>query len=98
MRASRCEKAIGDLIREAAKGVKGECGRIAVCGEMSSILLSEGNAEGTIKLEHLWDEITRGYGVYTLCGYLSSAFPNKTESHIFEAICAEHSAVHGLGY
>jgi DNA-binding NarL/FixJ family response regulator len=94
----RCEKAIGDLIRKAAKGVKGECGRVAVCGEMSSILLSEGNAEGTIKLEHLWDEITRGYGVYTLCGYLSSAFPNKTESHIFEAICAEHSAVHGVGY
>ena len=94
----RCAKVIGDLIMGAAKGRKGEHGRVAVCGEISSILLSRGNAEGAIKLEHLWDEITRGYNVHTLCGYLSSAFPGKESSPILEGICAEHSAVHGLGY
>jgi DNA-binding response OmpR family regulator len=92
----RCAKVIGDLIMGAGKGVKGQHGRVAVCGEISSILLSGGKAEGAIKLEHLWDEITRGYDVQTLCGYLSSAFPNKENNPIFEGICAEHSAVHGL--
>jgi hypothetical protein len=94
----RCAKVIGDLIMRAAKGVKGEHGRVAVCGEIAPTLLSKGNAEGAIQLEHLWDEITRGYGVHTLCGYLSSAFPDKENSPIFQRICAEHSAVHGLGY
>ena len=94
----RCKQVIGDLIMGAAKGVKGEHGRVVVCGEIAPTLLSKGNAEGAIKLEHLWDEITKGYGVHTLCGYLSSAFPNKENNPIFERICAEHSAVHGLGY
>jgi DNA-binding NarL/FixJ family response regulator len=94
----RCAKVIGDLIIEAAKGVKGEHGRVVVCGEIAPTLLSKGNAEGAVKLEHIWDEITRGYGVHTMCGYLSSAFPDKERSPILERICAEHSAVHGLGY
>jgi len=90
----RCAKVIGDLITGAAKRVRGEHGRVVVCGEIAPTLLSKGNAEGAIKLEHLWDEITRGYGVHTLCGYLLSAFPDKENSPIFEGICAEHSAVH----
>jgi DNA-binding NarL/FixJ family response regulator len=93
-----CAKVIGDLIMGATKGVKGKRGRVVVCGEIAPALLSKGNTEGAIKLEHLWDEITKGYGVHTLCGYLLSAFPNKENSPIFAKICAEHSAVHGLGY
>jgi len=95
---ARCAKVIDDLIMGAAKGVKGEHGRVVVCGEIAPTLLSKGNAEVAIKLEQLWDEITKDYGVHTLCGYVSSAFPDKESSPILEAICAEHSAVHGLGY
>jgi DNA-binding NarL/FixJ family response regulator len=91
----RCAKVVGDLVMGAAKGVKGEHGRVVVCGEIAPTLLSKGNAEGAIRLEHMWDEITRGYGVHTLCGYLSSAFPDKGSSPVLEGICAEHSAVHG---
>jgi DNA-binding NarL/FixJ family response regulator len=94
----RCTQVIGDLTMGAAKGVKGEDGRVVVCGEIAPTLLSKGNAEGAIKLEHLWDDITRRYGVHTLCGYLSSAIPHRESSAIFEGICAEHSAVHGLRY
>jgi DNA-binding NarL/FixJ family response regulator len=91
----RCRKVIGDLVMEAAKGVKGKHGQVKVCGEIAPIMLSKGNAEGAIKLEHLWDEITKGYGVHTLCGYLSSSFSDKESSPIFERICAKHSASHG---
>jgi hypothetical protein len=96
----RCRKVIGDLVIGAAKGVKGEHGQVVVCGEIEPTLLCKGNAEGAIKLEHLWDEITEGYGVHTLCGYLWSAFPDRESSQIFRRICGEHSAVHGreLGY
>jgi DNA-binding NarL/FixJ family response regulator len=91
----RSRKVIGDLVMGAAKGVKGEHGQVVVCGEIAPTLLSKGNAEGAIKLEHLWDEITKGYGVHTLCGYLWSAFPDRESSPIFRRICGEHSAVHG---
>ena len=93
-----CRKVISDLVVGVAKGVKAEHGRVVVCGEIAPTLLSKGNAEGAIKLEHLWDEITKGYDVHTLCGYLSSAFPDRENSPILERICAEHSAVHRLGY
>ena len=94
----RCTRVIGDLIMGAADGAKTESGRVVVCGEIAPTLLSGGYAEGAIQLENLWDKITRGYGVDTLCGYLSSAFPNNENSSIFGRICAIHSAVHGLGY
>ena len=90
----RCTKVVGDLIIEAAKSVNGTTSLVAVCGETAPILLSKGHAEGAIKLEHLWDEITRNYGLHTFCGYLSSAFPLHEADPIFQRICAEHSAVH----
>jgi len=92
-----CGKVISDLIVGAAKGVKGKHGHVVVCGEIAPTLLSKGDAEAAIKLEHLWDEITRDYGVHTLCGYLWRAFPDGESSSIFERICAEHSAVRGAG-
>jgi hypothetical protein len=94
----RCAKVIGDLVTGAAKGVKGAHGRVVVCGEIAPTLLSKGNAEGAIELERLWDEITRGYGVHTLCGYLWSAFPDRESGPIFRRICGEHSALHGQRY
>lgn len=91
----RCKKVVGDLIMVAAKGVNGEHTWVAVCGETAPTLLSTGSAEGAIKLERLWDEITREYGIHTMCGYLSSAFPHHEANPIFQRICAEHSIVHG---
>lgn len=90
----RCTEVIGDLITRAAKGIKTAEGRVAVCGEIAPTLLSKGNAEGAILLEHLWDEITKAYGVHTLCGYPSNAFSHHEGNTVFQRICAEHSAVH----
>jgi hypothetical protein len=92
---ARCTKVVGDLIMGAAKGVRGANGRVVVCGEIAPTLLSKGDGEGAIQLERLWDEITRRYGVHTLCGYLLSAFPHHEADPVFQRICAEHSAVHG---
>jgi DNA-binding NarL/FixJ family response regulator len=90
-----CAKVIGDVVRLAAQGVRGEHARVMVCGEIAPTMLSKGNAEGAIRLEHLWDEITRDYGVHTHCGYIWSASPERETNPVFERICAEHSAVHG---
>ena len=96
----RCAKLVGEVVARAAKSAKGEHVRVAICGECAPTLLAEGNAEAAIRLEHLWDEITRRYDADTLCGYLGNAVPRQESSSIFERICAEHSAVQGcaLGY
>jgi len=90
-----CAKVIGDVVTLAAQGVRGEHARVMVCGEIAPTMLSKGNAEGAIELEHLWDEITRDYGVHTHCGYIWSASLRGESNAIFEKICAEHSAVCG---
>jgi DNA-binding NarL/FixJ family response regulator len=96
----RCARLVGDLILGAAQGAKGEHPRVAICGECAPTLLADGNTEAAIRLEHLWDEITRRYDADTLCGYIGSAVSRQESSPVFERICAEHSAVHGhaLGY
>ena len=91
----RCRRVMVELIMGAAKVVKKEPSQVVACGEIGPILLSRGNAEGAIQVEHLWDEITEGYGVHTLCGYLWSTLPDRESSPIFRRICGEHSAVHG---
>jgi DcmR-like sensory protein/response regulator receiver domain-containing protein len=82
----------GDLIGEAAKAVTGEHGRVAACGECAPFLWAQGKAEAAILLEHLWDEVGKSYDVDILCGYMLNSFQREHENHIYEKICAEHSA------
>lgn len=87
-------KVAGDLIVQAAKAVKGEYARVAACGECAPLLWAQGNAESAIRLEYLWDEIAKTYGVTVLCGYPLGSFQGEMGSHIFGKLSAVHSAVH----
>ncbi len=89
----RCLKAAGNLIATAAKASSGERPRVAACGECAPTLWEQGKADAAIEVEHLWDEIAKSYNVDVLCGYVLSSFQREQESHIYERICAEHSAV-----
>jgi DNA-binding NarL/FixJ family response regulator len=97
---ARCAARAREVITRAAETVKRKHARVAICGECAPLLLEAGNPEAAIRLEHLWDEITRQYEADTLCGYLWSSFPEHESDPVFRRICAEHSAVHGrhLGY
>ena len=88
------QKAADDLIAAAAKAVKGDASRIAACGECSPTLLKQGSVDAAIQLEHLWDEVSKAVGVDILCGYDVKDFQTEQERHIYERICAEHSAVY----
>jgi DNA-binding NarL/FixJ family response regulator len=86
-------KVTGDLIARTAESVEGEHARVAACGECAPLLWERGNTEGAVRLERLWDEIARSYGVQVFCGYPLGSFQGGTESYTFEIICAEHSRV-----
>lgn len=89
----RFGKATVDLIAKTAESVGGDTSRIAACGECAPMLWQKGNPEAAIRLEHLWDEVGKLYGIQIFCGYLLASFQGGIGSFVFERICKEHSAV-----
>ena len=81
-------------IREAAAASKAERPRVALWGECAPTLWRQGKAEAAIRLEQLWDEFVRAYGVDTLCAYPSNGSLRDQGSSIFQGICAAHTSVH----
>jgi DNA-binding NarL/FixJ family response regulator len=85
---------LGNLISTAAKTVKGKQARVAIFGEMCHLLLAQGNAEAAIQVEKLGTQLAETYDADILCGYYVRNVQGEMESHIFQRICAEHSAVY----
>jgi DNA-binding NarL/FixJ family response regulator len=86
-------KVFGDLLSLTLKAGKARHPRVAACGEFAPTLLAQGKVAAAIQVEHLTDEIARTCDVDILCGYVLTEFQREQESHIYERICAEHSAV-----
>ena len=89
---SRLFKVLNDLIDTASNGNGGT--RIVACGGLAPVLLSQGKPESAIKLEQLWDQVVKRYGLDTLCTYSRSSFESEQDSDVFQRICGLHSSVH----
>ena len=63
-------------------------------GEAVALLQAEGKADAAIRFEQLGNDLAKSYKVNILCAYPSSGFHGEEDNHVFESICAEHSAVH----
>jgi hypothetical protein len=58
------------------------------------VLWAQGNAEAAIQVEKLGNQLVKTYDMDILCGYSLSHVQGGMDSHIFQRICAEHSAVY----
>jgi CheY-like chemotaxis protein len=85
---------VGGLIEAAAKAARQQHHGVVACGECSPLLWAEGKADAAIRVEQLWDEVGKTFGVDLLCGYALSSFHGEQGEHVFQSICAEHSAVY----
>jgi len=92
--ATRFFQIAGGLIEAAAKAARQQHHGVVVCGEGTSVLWAEGKADAAIRVEQLWDEVRKSFGVDILCGYALSSFHGEEDEHVFQSICAEHSAVY----
>lgn len=81
----------GRLIEETAKAAKTDKPCVAVCGECASILWSQGKANAAVRLEQLWDRLTKMYDVDILCAYELNTVRKLKGRQVFRRICAEHS-------
>jgi hypothetical protein len=61
-------------------------------GEGADLLRKQGNAEAAIQDEKLCNQLTKRYDVDILCGYSLADAVQPMDEHIFQRICAEHSA------
>jgi DNA-binding NarL/FixJ family response regulator len=82
----------GGLIEAAAKAARQEHYGVVVCGECSPTLWAEGKADAAIRVEQLFNQVGKAFGLDLLCGYALSSFHDEEDAHVFQSICAEHSA------
>jgi len=82
------------LFDAAAKAGTQKHSRVVACGECAPFLWAEGKADAAIRVEQLWDEVGKTFAVDILCGYALSSFRGEEDEHVFQSICAEHSAVY----
>jgi MEDS: MEthanogen/methylotroph, DcmR Sensory domain len=85
---------VGGLIEAAAKAARQDQHGVVVCGEGTFVLWAEGKADAAIRVEQLWNEVGKTFGLDILCGYALNSFHRKEDEHVFQSICAEHSAVY----
>ena len=85
---------IGGSIGAAAKAAKSEQPRVAVFGEAVALLQAEGKADAAIRFEQLGNDLAKTHKVDILCAYPFSSFHGEQDEHVFQSICAEHSAVY----
>jgi hypothetical protein len=62
-------------------------------GEMTDLLARQGNLDGALRLEELWNELAETYTFSLLCAYSLSAFSEDTHDAALRAICNQHSHV-----
>ena len=92
--ATRFFEFAAGLIEAAAKAAREPHRGVVACGEDPSVLWAEGKADAAIRLEQLCDEVAKAFGLDMLCGYALSSFHGEEDEHVFQSICAEHSAVY----
>jgi hypothetical protein len=87
-------RGIGGLIEAAAKAAKSEQPQVVVFGEAVALLKAEGKADAAIRFEQLGNDLAKTHDVNILCAYPLSSFHGEEDEHVFQSICAEHSAVY----
>jgi DNA-binding NarL/FixJ family response regulator len=92
--STRFYPVVAGLIEAAAKAARQQHHGVVVCGEGTSVLWAEGKADAAIRLEQLWNDVGKTFEVDILCGYALRSFHGEEDKHVFQSICAEHSAVY----
>jgi DNA-binding NarL/FixJ family response regulator len=82
-----------EVLERSRRALAGAASRLTIFGEMSALLLRDGDHEGALQLEHLWNELTRGLPFLTVCSYPEQCFAATGHGEILPQLYAEHSAV-----
>lgn len=68
-------------------------GRLRLYGSMVDLLCSDGNPEGALLLEDLWNELARSHEFTLLCAYAVHNLYREINGTIYQQICERHTHV-----
>jgi hypothetical protein len=85
------ERTVGGLIDRVARRHPGR--RLRCFGEMVDLLWADGNLEGALAVESLWDELAVAREFSLLCGYRVDVFDRASQTAALPRICRAHSHV-----
>ncbi|MEX0789218.1 MAG: MEDS domain-containing protein [Actinomycetota bacterium] len=86
---ARFEQVVGELIRSVGKGSQ----ELRIYGEMVALLWDEGNRNGALRLEELWNNLSRTQPFTLLCAYPLTSIDWGSDSAQFRGICSTHTSV-----
>lgn len=84
---------VGRVLESAMAALPDEKGRVVAFGEMVALLSAQGRTGAAVRLEQLWNGLTRKYPFSLQCAYPIANFQKSGDEDWFLKICAEHSAV-----
>lgn len=90
---TRFEEVVGAVLRKTKAASEGDNPELAVFGEMVALLWTEGKLEAAIKLEQLWNELSKEQTFSLRCAYPAVGFHGEHRIEPFRQVCAEHSSV-----
>jgi PAS domain S-box-containing protein len=67
--------------------------RVRVFGEMVSLLWNDGNHDGALGLERLWNDLAKERRFALFCAYPINCFKGESVAGLLESVCAEHAAI-----
>jgi DNA-binding NarL/FixJ family response regulator len=85
---------VTSVMLSAARASTAEQPCVIACGECAPTLCAQGNAEAAIRLEQLWDEVTRTYRLDTFCAYSSDGCQCDDPVTVRERLTAVHTATY----
>jgi signal transduction histidine kinase len=87
---SRFRSTVGALLLGPARGPHTP---VRVFGEMVDVLCRNGNVEGALELEALWNDLARKHRFSLLCGYSMRSFSDGAHGSSVSRICDAHAHV-----
>jgi signal transduction histidine kinase len=67
--------------------------RVRAYGEMVDVLWKEGNTDGAVRLEELWNELAELHDFSLLCAYAMGNFVGTAHAKGFQRVCRAHTHV-----
>lgn len=81
---------IGGAIAQSTRGRRVQ---VRAFGEMVDVLFRDGNSSAAIRLEELWNDLSRSHSFDLLCAYAIGNFYTEAHARELKDICRRHSHV-----
>ena len=85
----RFNEVIGGVIASVTDGRT----RIRAFGEMVALLWAQGNHEGAIRVEELWNDLQKAHAFSLFCAYPMNGFGSERLTKPHDGVCTVHSRV-----